>query len=56
MLLAERHESERLRQTDDPLSQIALDCGYADQTAFSRQFRRTVGVSPGVSRRTRSDG
>jgi PAS domain S-box-containing protein len=45
--------SERLRQTDEPLSQIALDCGYADQTAFSRQFRRTVGVSPGVYRRTR---
>ena len=46
--------SERLRRGNEPVSQIALDCGYADQTAFSRQFRKTVGVSPGVLRRTRS--
>ena len=45
------YASERLRQSDIPVSQISLDCGYADQTAFSRQFRKTVGVSPGAYRR-----
>lgn len=46
--------SEKLRHGNDPISQIALDCGYADQTAFTRQFRKTVGVSPGVYRKARS--
>ena len=48
--------SELLRRTDDPISQIALSCGYADQTAFTRQFRKTVGVSPGLYRRARAEG
>jgi AraC-like DNA-binding protein len=25
---------------------VALDCGYSDQSAFTRQFRQTVGLSP----------
>jgi PAS domain S-box-containing protein len=36
----------RLRETDDAIATIALDCGYSDQSAFTRQFRQTVGVSP----------
>lgn len=36
----------RLRETEDAIAQIALDCGYADQSAFTRQFRQTVGLSP----------
>jgi len=36
----------RLRETNDPIATIALDCGYTDQSAFSRQFRETVGLSP----------
>ena len=36
----------RLRETKDPIAQIALDCGYSDQSAFTRQFRQTVGLSP----------
>jgi AraC-like DNA-binding protein len=39
--------------TDAPLSQIALECGLADQAHFSRLFRRTVGESPKVWRRAR---
>ncbi len=35
-----------LRRGGAAISQIALDCGYADQTAFTRQFRKVVGVSP----------
>ena len=32
------------------LSDIASRCGYYDQSAFTRQFRRVVGVSPGAYR------
>jgi AraC-like DNA-binding protein len=39
--------------TGAPLSQIALECGLADQAHFSRLFRRTVGESPKVWRRAR---
>jgi AraC-like DNA-binding protein len=40
-------EAKRLMTaTDLRLSQIALDCGFADQAHFSRLFRRLVGVSP----------
>lgn len=37
---------QRLRETNDPIATIALDCGYSDQSAFTRQFRQTIGVSP----------
>lgn len=37
---------DRLRRTDDPIGRIALDCGYADQAAFTRQFRKSVGITP----------
>lgn len=36
----------QLRETEASIAQIALDCGYADQSAFTRQFRQTVGLSP----------
>lgn len=36
----------QLRETPDPVIHIALDCGYADQSAFSRQFKKTTGLSP----------
>jgi transcriptional regulator GlxA family with amidase domain len=35
------------------LSQIAVDCGLADQAHFSKLFRRYVGESPGAWRRAR---
>lgn len=40
----------RLRTTDLPVAQIAGECGYYDQSAFTRQFRRVVGMSPGAYR------
>lgn len=46
--------SERLRRTEEPIAEIALDCGYADQTAFTRQFRKVVGLSPGQYRRLKA--
>jgi AraC-like DNA-binding protein len=39
--------------TDNPLAQIALDCGLADQAHFSRLFRRVVGECPRAWRRAR---
>lgn len=37
---------QRLRETNDPIAVVALDCGYSDQSAFTRQFRQTTGLSP----------
>lgn len=37
---------KRLGSTQEPISCIALDCGYSDQSAFSRQFKQAVGMSP----------
>ncbi len=42
----------RLRTTDAPVAQIASECGYYDQSAFTRQFRRVVGMGPGAYRST----
>jgi PAS domain S-box-containing protein len=39
-----------LATTDFALSDIAAQCGYYDQSALTRQFRRVVGVSPGAYR------
>jgi AraC-like DNA-binding protein len=43
----------RLRDTDAKLIEIALDVGYESEAAFSRAFRRVVGVAPGAWRRAR---
>ena len=37
---------QRLRDTEQAIASIALDVGYGDQSAFTRQFRRTTGISP----------
>jgi PAS domain S-box-containing protein len=42
---------KRLTGSADPIAQIALDCGYSDQSAFSRQFKQAVGISPMAYRR-----
>lgn len=41
--------------TDDPLSQIAIDCGLADQSHFTRLFRRFLGTTPHAWRRARRE-
>jgi AraC-like DNA-binding protein len=41
---------DRLRHSDASLSELALECGYADQAAFTRQFHKTVGLTPGAYR------
>ena len=39
-----------LNDTDKSIINIALDCGYGDQSAFTRQFKATVGMAPGAYR------
>lgn len=40
----------RLAASPDSLSRIAFQSGFADQSHFTRVFRRLVGMSPGVFR------
>jgi AraC family transcriptional regulator len=49
------YAQEIMRRTHRPLSQIALDCGFADQAHLTRLFRRIAGVSPAVWRRLHLD-
>jgi AraC family transcriptional regulator len=47
--------AERLAQGAAPLSEIALQAGFADQSHFTRMFRRYAGVTPGEYRMRRAD-
>lgn len=44
------HAAQLLTTTDDAVAEIALASGYGDQTAFTRQFRATVGLPPAAYR------
>jgi PAS domain S-box-containing protein len=37
---------QRLRESDASIAAIASECGYSDQSAFTRRFHRTIGMSP----------
>jgi AraC family transcriptional regulator len=41
----------RLVQTDAPLATLALEAGFADQSHFTRSFKRRTGLPPGKYRR-----
>lgn len=43
---------KQLLTTDIPIAEIALNAGYKDQSAFSRQFYRATGFSPSAFRKT----
>ena len=45
------HACRELVETDRPIAEIALHSGYGDQSAFTRQFRRTTGYTPSEFRR-----
>ena len=53
-ILRKRMELARrlMRETSAPLATIALECGMADQSHFSRIFRRFTGMSPYAWRRS----
>jgi transcriptional regulator GlxA family with amidase domain len=44
--------SQELLATDMPLSQIAVDVGFSDQSHLTRWFGEFVGVTPGSYRRS----
>ena len=44
------HACDRLKHTGAPLSEVAIECGYTDQAAFTRQFHKSVGLTPGAYR------
>ena len=44
------HAQQMLRNTDLPMSEIALSAGFSDQSHLARHFRRITGMSPGVVR------
>ena len=48
------HAGRHLLDTDLPIVEIAHDCGYRDQSAFTRQFRRATGLTPSEFRRLRA--
>lgn len=43
--------AKRLLAGDQPLSEVALACGFYDQSHFSRAFKGCTGVTPGQYRR-----
>ncbi len=44
----------KLQESRLPIAAIAQECGYADQSAFSRQFKKTIGISPAQYRKMMS--
>jgi AraC family transcriptional regulator len=51
-----RHAARRLVECDQPITEVAFDCGFADLSNFVRSFHRAAGVSPRAFRRaTRAD-
>ncbi len=44
-----------LAETTLPLTEVASDCGFADQSHMTRSFSKATGVSPAVWRRQRRD-
>jgi AraC family transcriptional regulator len=56
-LLARRIDlaKDKLRNHRLSLAQVALACGFADQSHFTRVFTRLVGISPGAWRRARDE-
>ncbi len=38
--------SQRLRESDRTVAEIAIECGYYDHSAFTRAFRQATGMTP----------
>ncbi|WP_197434377.1 AraC family transcriptional regulator [Agrobacterium vitis] len=45
------HAKQLMLTTDTPLCEIAIACGFADQSHFCRVFRRITGQTPAAWRR-----
>ena len=51
-----QHAQGLMLTTDTALGQVALACGFSDQSHLSRLFHKFVGESPGAWRRARMNG
>jgi AraC-like DNA-binding protein len=50
-----QHAARRLRTTHEPVARIAFEAGYESEAAFSRAFKRELGVPPALWRAQSSD-
>lgn len=41
-----------LKRSKDSIVDIALECGYSDQSAFTRQFKQVTGMTPNAFRQS----
>jgi AraC family transcriptional regulator len=48
------HAKTLITSTSERLSEIAVECGFSDQSHLNRKFYRVVGMSPGSWRRSAS--
>jgi AraC-like DNA-binding protein len=46
--------AHRLLQGDLPITAVALQCGYTDHSAFTRQFKELTGLTPSQYRQAQS--
>lgn len=46
-----RNAARQLAEGDQPVTEVALDCGFADLSNFVRSFHRAAGASPRAFRR-----
>ena len=46
-----RRAARQLVEDDRSITEVALDCGFADLSNFVRSFRRAAGASPRAFRR-----
>lgn len=52
-----RYALERLENTDESMTKIAMDCGFANPSVFNHIFRDVYGMAPNVYRKqSRSQG
>jgi AraC family transcriptional regulator len=50
------HASQQLARSDIPLRELAVACGFADQSHFCTIFKRQMGITPLAFRRTCRSG
>lgn len=43
--------SLQMRESEKALSDISFDCGFSDQSAFSKKFKELMGITPSAYRR-----
>lgn len=53
---ARLEHAHRLLQTELPITDVALQCGYTDHSAFSRQFKQLTGFTPRQYRQAMGGG